>query len=107
MPDALSFLERAAALLPDAPRYGYVYAVALNDVGQGAKAIEVLKPLHERFPADTDIVVALATYSADAGHLPAALDYARELVAVAPGDRAAQQLLTALKAKANGLGPVR
>ncbi|MGE5362271.1 MAG: multiheme c-type cytochrome [Bacteroidales bacterium] len=53
MTEALSFLERAATLLPDAPRYGYVYAVALNDVGQGAKAIEVLKQLHERFPADT------------------------------------------------------
>jgi len=105
--DALAFLQRAAALAPDAPRYGYVYAVALNSAGQGTQAIDVLKKLHERFPGDTDILVALANYSSDAGYLPAALDYARELVAMAPNDRAAQQLLAELKTKASRLGPVR
>ncbi|MGE5359254.1 MAG: hypothetical protein ACM3NQ_09565 [Bacteroidales bacterium] len=63
--------------------------------------------MHERFPADTDILVALATYSGAAGQLPAALDYARELVAMAPNDLGAKQLLAQLKAEAGRLGPVR
>ena len=104
---ALTFLQEAATLAPDAPRYGYVYAVALNSVGQGAKAIEVLRKLHERFPGDADILGALATYSRDAGDLPAALAYARKLVIVAPGDPGAKQLLSQLQAQAGRLGPVR
>ncbi len=84
-----------------------MYAVALNGVGQPEQAIESLKKLHERFPADVDVLTALASYSRDAGQLPAALDYARELVAAAPNDAGAKQLLAALKAEAGRLGPVR
>jgi predicted Zn-dependent protease len=105
--DALPYLENAAVLVPDAPRYGYVYAVALNSAGQGAQAIDSLKKLHERFPGDADVLAALATYSRDAGQLSAALDYARKLVAVAPGDPGAEKLLAELKAQAGQIGPVR
>jgi len=105
--EALPFLEKAAALAPDVPRYSYVYAVALNSAGQEAKAIEVLKQAHERFQGDVDILGALAAYSRDAGRLSAALDYARALVALAPGDPGARRLLRELQVQARGLGPVR
>jgi tetratricopeptide (TPR) repeat protein len=104
---ALPFLEKATALAPDVPRYSYVYAVALDSAGQGAKALDVLKQAHERFPGDVDILGALAAYSRDAGRLSAALDYARALVALAPGDPSASRLLRELQTQARGLGPVR
>jgi tetratricopeptide (TPR) repeat protein len=103
--ESLPYLEKAAALAPDMPRYRYVYGVALNSAGQGAKALEVLTQAHERFPGDQDILLALATYSRDAGRLPAALDYARALVALAPGDPGARRLLRELQAQTSRLGP--
>jgi len=103
--EALPFLEKAVALAPDVPRYPYVYAVALNSAGQGAKALEALRRAHERFPGDADILLALVTYNRDAGQLPDALDYARALVALAPGDPGARRLLRELQAQASRLGP--
>jgi tetratricopeptide (TPR) repeat protein len=105
--DALPYLEKAAALVPDAPRYRYVHAVALNSAGQREKALAELKQAHVRFPGDLDILGALAAYSRDAGQLPAALEYARKLVALAPDDPAARRVLAELRAQASQLGPIR
>ena len=38
LPEALTALAEAARLSGDNPRYGYVYAVALNETGQGPKS---------------------------------------------------------------------
>jgi len=103
--ESLPYLEKAAALAPDGSRYHYVYGVALKSAGQEAKALEVLTQAHERFPGDKDILLALAIYKRDAGRLPAALDYARALVALAPGDPGARRLLKELQAQASQLGP--
>ncbi|MGE5362270.1 MAG: hypothetical protein ACM3NQ_24900 [Bacteroidales bacterium] len=42
----------------------------------------------------------MATYGGAGGQVPAALDYARELIAVAPDDAAAKQLLAQRTAEA-------
>ena len=95
-PEALSLLARAADLLPDNARYSYVYAVALNSSGQASKAITILEQAHRRRPADRDVLVALVTIERDRGGAQAAIQYARELAALSPGDPQAQQLLTDL-----------
>lgn len=58
---ALAELERAAELQPENSRFTYVYAVALNSMGQPDKAIAVLQIAQRRFPSDVDITALLQT----------------------------------------------
>jgi len=95
-PEALSLLARAAALLPGNVRYSYVYAVALNSSGQASKAITILEQAHKRRPADRDVLLALTTIERDSGNLPLAIQYARQLAELSPGDPETQQLLADL-----------
>jgi predicted CXXCH cytochrome family protein len=67
MPAALTHLERAARLRPDVARYAYVYAVALHDSGDPARALRLLEQAAERHPADTDILEALVAWSRERG----------------------------------------
>ena len=59
LPAAIAELERAAELRPELPRYSYVLAVALSDVGQSDRALVVLRAAHERHPGDREILAAL------------------------------------------------
>ena len=104
-PEALGLLARAAALLPANVRYSYVYAVALNSSGQTNKAITILEQAHKRRPANRDVLVALVTIERDRGGAQAAIQYARELAALSPGDPQAQQLLTDLLKRRGQSGP--
>jgi predicted CXXCH cytochrome family protein len=84
--EAIAELRRAAELEPGRARYVYVYAVALNSAGRGDNAIAVLKEALARHPEDRDILLALATFSRDAGNLASALEYAERLARLAPAD---------------------
>ena len=95
--DAIPELARAAQRRPDAPRYAYVYGVALHEAGDTRRALNVLKRAHERHPADREIVVALAEYHRQAGDRKAAIAWARKLVEMSPGDPEARRLLQALE----------
>jgi len=95
--DAIPELARAAQRRPDAPRYAYVYGVALHETGDTRRALDVLKRAHERHPADREILVALVEYEAQAGNRNAAIAWARKLVAVSSGDAQAQRMLQALE----------
>jgi len=95
-PEALGLLARAAALLPANVHYSYVYAVALNSDRQTNKAVTVLEQAHKRRPADRDVLLTLITIDRDMGKFQPALQYARELAELAPGDPQAQQLLADL-----------
>jgi hypothetical protein len=53
--EALVDLQRAAQLAPDVARFAYVYAVALNSLGDPAAAREVLEEALGRHPDDPDI----------------------------------------------------
>ena len=93
LPDALSALAEATQLDPANPRYGYVYAVALNSTGQGPKAIQKLETLLQRHPNDRDALFALIAFQREAGHLDTARDYARRLATLEPENPEVRALL--------------
>ena len=83
--EALGELRRAAELAPDQARYAYVYAVALHSAGRGSEAMTVLKDSLARHPDDRDTLLALISFSRDAGEFGTALDYAEQLARVNAG----------------------
>ena len=95
--EALAPLEQAASLAPDEVRHAYVYAIALSSLKQNDRALAVLAAAHARHPGDRDVLQALATISRDANAIPAAIEYARKLVALDPSDPGARELLAELE----------
>jgi len=86
--EAADWLRQAARLAQDNPRYTYVYAVALNDIGQADSAIEELRMALERHPYDRDVLSALLSYEFDRGNLSGAIGPAETLAALEPGNPA-------------------
>lgn len=64
MREALPQLERAATGSPEAPRYAYVYALALDSVGNSTRALEVLREARRRHPGSREIAALLAQIEA-------------------------------------------
>ncbi len=95
-PDALVELRKAAALAPDNARYAYVYAVGLHSSGNTAAAMGLLERALKRHPGNRDILLALASFSRDAGKTARAREYAARLLALAPQDPEARSLLQSL-----------
>jgi len=90
-------LAKATHRRPGSPRYAYVYAVALHEMGDRRKALQILKTAHEKFQQDREILIALIEYHRDAGDLKAASQWAQKLVALSPQDTSARQLLESLR----------
>ena len=63
--EALGELRRAAELAPDRARYAYVYAVGLHSSGRSGEP--VLQDSLVRHPGDRDTLLALISFSRDAG----------------------------------------
>ena len=97
--DAVAALERAATLSPGNLRYGYVHAVAVHSTGRIPRAIRLLEAQHEQWPANTDVLVALATYFAQMGGFSEAESFAIKLVELAPGDPQAEALLLQIRSR--------
>jgi Flp pilus assembly protein TadD len=93
LPEAMTALAEAARLGADNPRYGYVYAVALNDTGQGHQAIETLERVLAKHPNDRESLLALVAFQRDRGNLEAARSTARRLAELQPDDPQTQALL--------------
>lgn len=93
LPEALTALAEAARLDGNNPRYGYVYAVALNGTGQGPKAIEELETVLAKHPNDRDTLLALVAFQRDAGNLDAARNHARRLATLEPDNSEVRALL--------------
>ena len=93
LPEALTALAEAARLGSDNPRYGYVYAVALNSAGQGPKAIQEMETVLQHHSNDRDTLMALVAFQRDAGNLDSARDYARRLAALEPDNPEVRALL--------------
>lgn len=91
--DALAALEKSVKLDPENSRYKYVYAVALNSVGQSQEAIKVMREANKQRPADREVLYALVSFHHQAGDLRNAKRYAETLVKVAPWDQEAKKLL--------------
>jgi Flp pilus assembly protein TadD len=99
--DALAEFRTATELEPDRSRYAYVYAVALHSLGRSDESIKILKDNLTRHTNDRDTLLALVTFSRDAGDIGAALDYAERLSQIAPNDRDLARLTDDLRARVN------
>jgi Flp pilus assembly protein TadD len=95
--EALGELRRAAELEPDRARYAYVYAVGLHSAGRADDAMVVLKESLARHPGDRDTLLALVSFSRDAGDFGTALGYAEQLARVAPGEPGLAALIENLR----------
>jgi len=94
---ALVSLERAAQMDEFNQRYQYVYAVALQSLGQLDAALEVLQSVVARMPNDIETLYALSTFNRDAGRREPALEYALKLQALLPNDVNIKQLVESLQ----------
>lgn len=95
--DAIPELRQASELAPGNARYAYVYAIALNSIGAGASAMELLEASHKRHPADRDTLMALVSIARERGNFEAALTHARELAALYPTDMQLRLLILDLE----------
>jgi predicted CXXCH cytochrome family protein len=99
--EALPELRQAAGLEPAQARYAYVYAVALQSAGRGEEAMKVLKESLTQHPGNRDILLALITFSRDAGDLVSALEYAERLASITPDDRGLANFVEDLRRHTN------
>jgi Tfp pilus assembly protein PilF len=95
--EALDELRHAAELEPERARYAYVYAVALNSAGRGAEAMALLKETLVRHPNNRDTLLALISFTRDAGETATALEYAEQLAKAFPGDSSVTALVEDLR----------
>ncbi|MDH4282402.1 MAG: tetratricopeptide repeat protein, partial [Myxococcales bacterium] len=77
--EATVHLRRAYELRPEVIRFGYVFAVAQFDGGQRQAALRTLERIHDRYPANRDVLQLLATYNGRVGRPKVAERYAAEL----------------------------
>jgi predicted CXXCH cytochrome family protein len=103
--EALAELRLAAELAPDQARYAYVYAVALHSAGRGSEAMTALEISLARHPNDRDTLLALISFSRDAGEPGTALEYAERLARIAPTDPNISGLTQQLRRQLNETGP--
>jgi tetratricopeptide (TPR) repeat protein len=95
--DAIPELRQASELAPGNARYAYVYAIALNSIGAGASAMELLENTHKRHLTDGDTLLALVSIARETGDFATALLHARELVALFPTDMQLRSLVLDLE----------
>ena len=104
---AIAELHRAAEIEPDRARYSYVYAVALHSAGRGEEAMTVLKQILVHHPDDRDTLLALISFTRDAGDFATAFDYAERLARVAPNDPNVAALVESLRRQRSSPAPTR
>jgi predicted CXXCH cytochrome family protein len=95
--EAIGELGRAAEWAPAQARYGYVYGVALHSAGRATEAMNVLKENATRHPDDRDTLLALVSFSREAGDMSSALSYAQQLASIAPSDASVARLIDELR----------
>jgi predicted CXXCH cytochrome family protein len=105
--EAIAELHRAAEIEPDRARYSYVYAVALHSAGRGEEAMTVLKQILVHHPDDRDTLLALISFTRDAGDFATAFDYAERLARVAPNDPNVAALVESLRRQRSSPAPTR
>jgi ssDNA-binding Zn-finger/Zn-ribbon topoisomerase 1 len=93
---ALGYLGAAARLAPDNARYDYVYAVALNDLGEMNAAIETLEGIVSAHPYDRDSLSALVSFLEQSGKATEALNYAQRLEELEPANSQVAQTVKTL-----------
>jgi tetratricopeptide (TPR) repeat protein len=102
--EALEHLAAAARMDPGNARDAYVYALALDDAGRSATAIDALRAALEKHPYDRESLATLANLYAKSGNAREGLIYASRLAEIEPDDPEVRQLLAQLQ-KAGGEQP--
>jgi predicted CXXCH cytochrome family protein len=95
--EALVELRSAAELAPHDARYAYIYGVAMHSAGQRQEAIAYLKNSLTGHPENRDIILAIVSFSREAGDTATALQYAEQAIKLAPDDPATRTLLDQLR----------
>jgi Flp pilus assembly protein TadD len=95
--DALVELGRAAELDRHSARYAYIYGVALHSAGRQQEAIAQLKKSLAEHPENRDIIMAIVSFSREAGDAATALQYAEQAARMAPGDPAIRTMVEQLR----------
>jgi tetratricopeptide (TPR) repeat protein len=93
MAAAAQSLAQAVALAPENPRMRYNYGLALQKLGEAAKAEEQLRQAHKLAPEAADYLRALAIFYTQQKRWVSAAACAAELVERHPNDPQAQNLL--------------
>ena len=92
-PAALPHLKLAVEQTDAQPRYTYVYAVALDELGQSKAAVKVLVAATKRWPNQYDLLMTLAFYLEKTGNTYSIYQYISQLTAIAPADPAVKKLV--------------
>jgi Flp pilus assembly protein TadD len=95
--EALVELGRAAELDRHNVRYAYIYGVALHSAGRQQEAIAYLKDSLAGHPENRDIIMAIVSFSREAGDAATALQYAEQAARIAPADPATRSLVDELR----------
>ena len=95
--EALVELRRAAELDRNNARYAYIYGVALHSAGRQQEAIAYLKDSLAAHPQNRDIIMAIVSFSREAGDTATALQYAQQAASSAPDDPVIKGLVDELQ----------
>jgi len=82
--EALPFLRSAVQLENTTPRYAYVYAIALDSVGNTKEAVVVLDRSNARWPMQYDTMILLLSYLEKSGSVERVRSILAELKKLAP-----------------------
>ena len=95
--EALVELGRAAELDHHNARYAYIYGVALHSAGHPQEAIAYLKDSLTGHPENRDIIMAIISFSREAGDAATALQFAEQAIKIAPDDPTVRGIVEALR----------
>jgi tetratricopeptide (TPR) repeat protein len=95
--EALVELRRAADLDRNNAQYAYIYGVALHSAGRPQEAIAYLKDGLAAHPQNRDMIMAIVSFSREAGDIATALQYAEQAVRIAPDDPPVSDLVDQLR----------
>jgi predicted CXXCH cytochrome family protein len=95
--EALVELRRAADLDSHNARYAYIYGVALHSAGRQQEAIAYLRDGLAGHPENRDIIMAIVSFSREAGDTATALEYAEKAAKAAPDDPGLKGLVDELR----------
>ena len=77
--------------------YGDVFGVALCELGEFVRGLSVLEGVHQRHPAEREVLIALTTLEQQHGMIDDALRHARKLLELTPTDPALLRLIAQLE----------
>jgi tetratricopeptide (TPR) repeat protein len=95
--EALVELSRAADLDSHNARYAYIYGVALHSAGRQQEAVTYLRDSLTEHPGNRDIILAIVSFSREAGDTATALQYAEQAIKITPGDPTIRTLVEQLR----------